>query len=323
MSVFTLSQDHPNDCLEAVESLAEQSMADNLDLVVFAPAESPELERLKKNFGRFRVIETAAETFGEAFAHFLKLAEAPCVTYVEEHSTVAPDWAAKILEAHDSGYPVVGFSLVNDNPESLISWVHLLGQFGHVTAPISSGKVDFLAGHHVSYARTLLERYGDELYHLLEDETAFFLRLKSQGVPLYLCGEAVSHHLHLNDLRSLLTLEFHGQRSFAATRARQPSLSLLHSFCYTLLAPLIPLVRASRLLPHAERIGLIERFSWKLAPPLAAMLCVGTVGELMGYWFGPGESATAKTTYEFERRKMVQPEVIAQEKIRPRTTRPE
>ena len=93
-----------------------------------------------------------------------------------------------------------------------------------------------------------------------------------------------------------------------------------------LIATFIPLVLATYLYFGAFDKGtaalqLIERFSWRLAPPLAAMLCVGTVGELMGYWFGPGESATAKTTYEFERRKMVQPEVIAQEKIRPRTTR--
>ena len=234
------------------------------------------------------------------------MADSPFLTYVEEHSTVAPDWAERILQAHDSGYPIVGFSVLNDNPQHLVSWVHLLGQFGHVAAPIPSGEVGFLAGHHVSYRKELLELYGDELLHLMEDETAFFLRLRTEGVPLYLCGEAVSYHLHLDDMRSLLTLEFHGQRSFAATRARQPNWSVGHTLFYTLLSPILPFVRAYRMIPHAVRVGLLKRFSWKLLPPLTAMLVVGTVGELIGYWFGGGRSAVSKTVYEFERRHMVE-----------------
>ena len=197
LAAFSYALNSPLECLPALESLSRQTVAHQLDVTIFAPHSPPEFEDFRDRFAGFQVLYPDGQTFGELFAQFLTVNEAPYLAYVEEHSEVYPDWAERLLEAHSSGHPVVGFAIENGNPERMVSWVHLAVQFSHITAPISSGAVDFLAGHHVSYSRELLTKYQSKIVSLMEDETAFFLRLRQDGVTLYLCGEALSIHLHL------------------------------------------------------------------------------------------------------------------------------
>lgn len=305
IAAFSYALNSPLDCLPALESLSQQTVASELEVIVFAPHSPPEFEDFHNSFFSFRILEPEGETFGKLFAQFMAVSKAPYLIYVEEHSEVYPDWAEKLLQAHLSGHPVVGFAIENGNPESMVSWVHLAVQFGHITSPLPSGNIDFLAGHHVSYSRDLLSKYQSKIVSLMEDETAFFLRLRQDGVPLYMCSEALSIHLHLAKLNELLNLEYHGQKSFAATRAIQPGWSKLHSLFYTLAAPAIPLVRLKRIAPNLKRLRLLERFGLSFLGLTALVLLVGTVGEILGYWLGEGSSPVGKTRYEFERRSLL------------------
>jgi Glycosyl transferase family 2 len=305
LAVFSYALNSPIECLHALKSLARQTVSHKIEVIVFAPYSPPEFESFGDQFASFKVVEPTGRTFGELFSQFLDISESPYLAYLEEHSEVYPDWAEKLLDAHHSNHPVVGFSLENGNPESVVSWVHLAVQFGHVAAPLTSGSAEFLAGHHVSYSRGILTIYRSELVSLMEDETAFFLRLRKDGVSLFLSGEALSVHLHLARLNELLHLEYHGQKSFAATRATQPGWSAFHSLLYTLAAPLIPLIRLSRIYPHLRRLQLLKRFGTGFMALTVLVMTVGTVGEVAGYWFGPGSSPLGKTRYEFERRNLL------------------
>jgi len=305
LAAFSYALNSPLECLPALESLSHQTVAQQIHITVFAPFSPPEFEEFHDRFAGFQVIEPEGETFGELFAQFMRVSDAPYLVYVEEHSEVYPDWAEKLLQAHLSGHPVVGFAIENGNPKSLISWVHLAVQFGHVTAPIPSGPVDFLAGHHVSYCRELLTKYQSGIVSLMEDETAFFLRLRQDGIPLFMCGEALSIHFHLARLQELLHLEYHGQKSFAATRATQPGWSKLHSLVYSLASPALPLVRLIRMAPNLKRLRLLQSYGFRFLALTILVLLIGTLGEVLGYWLGEGSSPMGKTRYEFERRSLL------------------
>src|SRR5205814_10620629 len=69
----------------------------------------------------------AARTLG------IRSASAPIVAMTEEHSFPDPDWAEHLLAAYAEGgdrVAAVGAGIVNANPDSGVSWVNFLLEYG-------------------------------------------------------------------------------------------------------------------------------------------------------------------------------------------------
>jgi hypothetical protein len=294
-----------SDCRLAVSELQRQSIAPAMDVIVVTTEPETLEASLQTGFASFRFIKLAAmQTTGEAMAAAVRAARTDFVCYAEEHSYFAPDWAEKIMQAHRRGYQAVGFAMENANPGP-ISWTQLYGQFAPVVAPALSGELEKLAGHHVSYSRALLMGYGGNLEDILEDESALFLDLRAKGIALYLEAQAISRHVQVSTWAGLIGTDFHGHRTFAASRWKLGHWSLPKRLFYAAAAPLVPLLRLQRILPHILRAGRLSTLGPFMAVPMAVMLCAGMFGEAMGYLFGAGASAEARLPLEVQREQFV------------------
>ncbi|MEM6332599.1 MAG: hypothetical protein AAF823_04590 [Planctomycetota bacterium] len=305
LTVYSVGADTAADCHLVLGELARQTAADRLEVIIAAPSFEGFDRSQTGAFANFVELEIPpAEALGQAMAASIRAASGKAVVYAEEHTYLSDDWAERLIEAHQAGRPVVGFSMTNANPGTLVSWAHYFGQFAEIVAPVESGPRDFLAGHHVSYDRELLLGYGELLAEAMEDETAMFLDLRKRGVPMWLEGRAMSNHVNVAKLGALLSLDYTGQRSFAATRARLGKWPWWRRLVFAGGAPLVPFLRIVRIWPHLRRVPEGRRRTVGVLAVLAVMCTAGAVGEAMGYLFGAGSAHVARREAELEREKL-------------------
>lgn len=303
LTVFTIAHETASDCRDVLKSLQRQSIRDAMEVIIVAPNRDGLADDCLDEFGAGRwILLPEVRSCGEPMAAATRAAQAPFVAYAEEHSTLREDWAENLVAAHEAGYDAVGFAMENANPDSVVSWAHLYGQFGPVVAPVESAETDFLAGHHVSYRKQmLLDDYDDMLRDVLEDESALFLDLRARGRKMYVAGDAVSFHVNISSLKAYMHLDFLGQRSFAAARARVARWSPWRRIFYACAGPLIPFVRLRRIFTHIRRTGRGKELLPEILVPLLLGLSSGAVGESVGYLFGGGRSAEQKAPAELQR----------------------
>lgn len=301
LSVFTIASVSAADCRDVLNELGRQTIHDRLEVILVTPDRKGADERISDRFASFHWVDMPrAPTAGEAMSAAIHSATGPFVVYAEEHAFFREDWAERLLEAHAS-YQVVGFAMENANPETLTSWAHFYGQFGPAVAPVESGEVPMLVGHHASYSRDLLLSYGDLLPGLMEDESVMFLDLRARGIPLYMAGDAISQHLHLSRLGAYMHLDFLGQRGFAAMRARAGHWPWYKRILWACGAPLIPIIRLRRILFHLQRTGRYHHLMPGILTRLLPALVAGGAGESLGYLIGAGNVARQKIPKEFKR----------------------
>lgn len=303
LSVFTIGLESAADCREAIESLAKQDLAHELELLIVSKSAEGVDEGVLQRFWAVRHVPLPeSRECGAAMAAAVRAAQCPYVTYAEEHATFEPGWADALIRAHEAGHDVVGFAMLNNNPEKMVSWAHLYGQFGPVVAPAESGPVQLLGGHHASYRTAMLLSYGPLLQAMMEDESALFLDWKSKGGVLWLAGDAESGHINVADFWAYCKLDFNGQRGLGSARARAGNFSLLKRIVFACACPLVPLVRMKRIVSHIFRTGRQgQLLPWVLLPMIPA-LSAGALGEAIGYLWGLGDSAKQRSPLELQRR---------------------
>lgn len=291
---------------EAIRHLAAQTIAARIELVLVVPSrEAVELdEAALAPFHGHRVVEAGPiRVTAHATACGIRAAGAAYVAYAEEHSYMGPRLIECVLDALRSGYVAVGWGLENANP-SLVSWAHAYLQFAPLVAPVASGEVEALVGHHCAYRRSALLAYGETLEDAMCTEGVLHAHLRAKGERLYRVGEATSAHVQISALRHLVGHEFTMQRVFACTRVEIMGWGWGRRLLYAAGAPLIPFVRVRRSLaalaraPAARRRALVPR----VVPVMLAAAAAGALGEMLGYLVGGKQRALERgMPYELDR----------------------
>ena len=306
LSVFTIASESPSQCQLVLAEMRRQTLRAEMEIIVVSPTHDRLKDEDFKNFGAWQWVKLpSARTCGAAMEAAVRAAKAPFVAYAEEHSYFDEAWAERLVAAHEAGYDAVGFAMENANPETLTSWAHLYGQFGNVVAPVESGETDFLAGHHVSYRKSVLLDYGNLLADMLEDESALFLDLREKGRSMFIAGDAISRHVNISKLGSYMRLDYLGQRSFAAARANVQNWPWWKRALYAGAAPIIPWVRLRRILRHIRRTGRQQEMLPQILAPIGLALIAGAWGEMLGYLLGSSDSAQRKAPLELQREEYV------------------
>ena len=310
MSVVLVTPDDYDTIRKTVHHLREQTIRERLEIVIVAPSLNDlglavaDLE----DFLRFRVVEFGTiKSTGAAIAAGVEQASAPIVAYAEEHSYPEPGWAAALIEAHRDSWAGVGAVLANANPGCLTSWANFFMDFGPWVDPAAAGQMDRLPWHHTSYKRSLLLGYGQRLAGMLETEGILHADLQAQGHRLYLEPAAKTRHVNLSQLSSFIRGEFHGGRLFGAARARHGRWSALRRLLYAGGLPLVPLLRAPRILRDIRRAGRQRELLPRILPLLMIGLVAHTIGEAVGYIFSAGTAAQRRCSFELNRYRHVAP----------------
>jgi len=150
----------------------------------------------------------------EARAAGVHAARGEFVAFVADHVYPDPGWAEAVIAAYDEGpWAGVGYSFRNANPDTYASRAAMLADFGPWLAPTRSGETDHLPTNDVSYRRSLLAGFGDELAELL---TAEPLLLEQRDELLDQQGYPSGASLH--ELRKLRQLPHRALERFAQQR---------------------------------------------------------------------------------------------------------
>lgn len=298
LSVIFVTPDRYQVIQRTVRSLQSQTIKDQLEVIIVAPsAANLDLDASDlQGFYRFKVVETGVnQSAGDTRVAGMRQASAPIVAYLEDHAfPVNSTWAESLLKTHEEPWAAVAPTLENGNPESLISWASYLLCFGMWANPQSLGCTQSLPWRNVSYKRSVLMKYGDELANLFVAEYALHQDLVSKGYQLYLDPSTKLYHLNFTHLIPMLQEQFFVGRVFGAGRAQ--SWSLLRRLLYIIGGPLIPCVRVWRLSQGWQGILRQHQLMPHIISPLIAGLLTGCFGEWIGYLSGFGSSLEEELT---------------------------
>ena len=306
MSVIILTPDCYETIRKTMRCLRAQSACDQLEIIIVASSASGlfDGEMELAEFNDVRVIEIGPiNSTPGARAVGVRHAAASVVAFAEDHSYPDLHWAKALIARHRGPWAAVGPAMCNANPHSTLSWVNLAIEYGPWLDPVPGGPVDHLPGHNSSYKRDLLLAYGSELEAMLEAESVLHWDLRAKGYQLHLEPTAKTFHLNYSLPSATLRLRFLGGRLFAASRARP--WTPLRRLLYGLASPLIPLVRAPRILRDLHRAGRLRHLLPGVLPVLAVALAIDAAGEMVGYLFGSGQTMRALSGMEFHRHRFM------------------
>jgi hypothetical protein len=248
LSVVVVTRDSYRTLRPIVASLACQTVASRIELLVVAPDDAAGAIPANDaaSFHSCRVVPAGpVANRGRAAAAGAVSAQGSIVALTENHCFPVRDWAERTLEAHAAGWAGVGPSIVNANPSSAFSRVLHAAGYGGFPADGQPEEREELPLHNSSYRMDVLSTYRAELGDLLADERRLQRALRRDGHALYFFPRACKRHINEATLGQLVGLAFDGGRRYAGVRARD--WSRWRRAAYGLLSPALAVPIASHL----------------------------------------------------------------------------
>ena len=288
LSVVVPSVNGPGDLLGCLAALESQRQDVDLEVLVVDRLGEDLRAAVRRDFPQARLIESAPdETIPQMRARAFREATGEAVSVIEDHVVVPPGWARSLLDALAEGESVVGGSVENAATETLLDWAAFLCEYSHCIPPLPAGPADWLTGNNVVYRRELLERYravteeGKWENHLHD-------RMREDGVRLVCRPEIEVGHKKHYTFGEYLSQRYLYARSYAGARVSQaPALKrLAYGGAALILPPLLFYRTVRRIFEKGRHRGWLFRS----LPLLAVFVTSWGLGEVVGYWFGAGNS---------------------------------
>lgn len=277
-------------CLAALERQREDVA---LEVLVVDRLGEALQQQVKQHFPWVRVLSAPGGTTIPALrAMAFEAASGDAVAVIEDHVLVPPGWARAMLARLEAGEQVIGGAVENAATEKLVDWAAFLCEYSQLIPPLASGPVRGITGNNTIYRRELLARYG-EVWRAGRWENYLHDALHRDGVTLYQHPEIVVGHKKHYTVWEYLSQRYLYARSYAGARvAGMPASRKLAYGCAGFLLPPLLFVRVVRTIWGKGR----HRRELLRSLPLLLLFTSGWgVGEIVGYWCGPGD-ALAKVT---------------------------
>ncbi len=305
LSVVVVTAQTFRNVRRTVRHLQQQTIASQIELMLVAPdraAVSDAAPHELSGFGRVACVEVGpfADVDREA-ARAVPVATASLIAFIEDHAFAEPQWAEAMVAAHAGPWVAVASTMVNANPERVLSWCNLLVSYTASVEPVVEGERSAIPGHNISYKREALLPFGDALPDRMVREGGLLSELRSRGGRFMIAERARVHHINPSTIAATAEIRWHAGRLYGARRAASGRWSLPRRALYVALGPLIPVVRYSRvtreLFGNQTRIDIARR----VKPAIFAGLVFDALGQMAGYALGAGGSLSALTRFELDR----------------------
>lgn len=273
-----------------MNALKAQTIVSRMEIVLVVPSRAKAAidESDLQVFGGSQIIEVTNLLHIPAKAEGVRRARAEIVALTEDHCFPARNWAERLVAAHQGNFAAVGPAVQNANPQTRVSQADFYIAYGKWAPPIESGVVDFLMGHNSCYKRAALLAYNENLADALEAETVLQWDMRAQGQRFWLEATTTIRHMNYERWLPWTHATWHHARLFGAHRSARWSLG--KRLLYALGAPLIPLVRFSRIRSDMKRAKLSLLSRLQIYSVIAYGLSVDALGQGMGYAFGLGDA---------------------------------
>lgn len=210
------------------------------------------------------------------------------IAFLEDDCVASPIWCASIINAHRLPYIAIGGAVEPSAYKKGLDWGVYFCEYVRFMQPFQD-EVQSLPGNNVSYKRTALEPF-------LEDKSAtagfydVFIHqsLQQSGHILRAETDLVVHNINSWTLSHLMNVPFHHGRSFAGMRFADQA--QWKRWLFAGIVPFLPWLQLSRI---ARQVFTRQRYRLRLIrtlPEIFVFLTSWSIGELIGYVFGSGES---------------------------------
>ena len=281
--------DHYRTIRRLVSCLREQTVRDQIEVVIVAPAGvdlglDPEA---LEGFAGIRMVHVEqVNPMSAGRAAGVRAATAPIIFLGETHSFPHPQLAQTLIEAHSQPWDVVVPGLANANPESALSWACFLMDYGQWFEALPAGEIPGGPTWNVAYKKGLLMEIGDGLDSALSHGDDLAVALRARGHRAYFEPAAKLDHANISQPVWWFQQRYLCGRMVAASRrARWPRSKRLMYICAS---PLIPFVVLSRLIRPLKFLARSGTLPVATAPLLVLGAIARTMGEVVGYARGPG-----------------------------------
>jgi hypothetical protein len=302
LSVVLATPDSYDTVRLTMQFLRAQTVRDQVEVVLVGPTEeglrAPAAD-LEGFWGHQLVAVGPVSSIARVNATGVRRARASLVALAEDHAFPEPEWAATFIAVHVGPWAVVGPSIRNANPTTVVSWCDFVVGYGPWMDPAAAGPAPFLPGHNSCYKKSVLLEYGDRLDEMMEAETVLQFDLCRRGHQLRVAPGARLAHTNFAFASSWLPVMFYQGRVFGSSRAR--SWGFTKRLFYGAASPLIPAVRLLRAVPQFARAGGPKPTMIRLLPMLALGLVFDGLGQMLGYLAGSGDAVARVAQYEFHR----------------------
>ncbi len=279
-----------------VDALRRQTLASRLELVLVGPGLEPP-PGLAAGLGSFVTIDSPTHPLSAARAAGIAASRGRAVFVAETHGFPRPDCLELLLEAIDAGAAAVMPRLVNANPATARSHASLFATYGAFTGP-HARRLGVVALHNGMFDRVRLasvaEHPSDLVYGVGLSEV-----LAREGAQMRFVPEAIVEHLNVVRPRGVLADRLMGGRLWAGIRSRSWSAS--RRAAHVAGAPLAPAVMSVRIFRSDGWRALGREAPRGTAALVVAFAALQTVGEVVGYLAGPGESERRHVDLELHR----------------------
>jgi hypothetical protein len=209
------------------------------------------------------------------------------VAVIEDHVIVPQGWARQLLGAAREREQIVGGAVENAATERLVDWAAFLCEYSHCILPLPAGQAEWLTGNNVIYPRALLARYTDVIARG-GWENELHDAFRRDGLRLECRPDIrVGHKKHYT-VGEYLSQRYLYARSYAG--ARVAGASAPRRFAYGAAAFALPPILFYRTVSRIVAKRRHRRELVRSLPLLALFVSSWALGEVAGYWTGPGDS---------------------------------
>lgn len=288
-----------------LEHLARQTVRDRIELLVVAPSERElgdvPADLLTGYHAVRRIWAGPIDNVDVAAALGIREATSAVVAMVEDHAFPEPGWAEAIIEAHREPWGIVGSTFTNANPHSLLSWANMLMAYGSWIVPVAGGEIGSVSRHNVSFKRSVLMAYDEELERLLGRDGGLLPRLAADGHRSFLAPGARLAHVNPSRLWSTISLRVNAGRLRAGLRAARGAWPTWRRVVYVVGGPLLPIVLFRGMFHAYFGDGQRDELVPRAIPALMIGTTLDAIGQVVGFALGAGSTAETLAGFELER----------------------
>lgn len=210
-------------------------------------------------------------------------ARAGLIGFVDSDCIAAPDWAARVLEAHREPTLAIGGVIDLAPPHSALGTALYLCEFNQWLPGTPAGPMLDIPTCCLAVKRAALECFGPFREDGYCSDTAFNWKLARAGEPPRLDPRIRVAQIMEPTARGFVAKQLMHGRAFARMRVAEQGFSTARRWAYAALSPVLPLLLALRLVRRLHqrrpsRFGLVRS-----APLVFVGLCLWSAGELVGY----------------------------------------
>ena len=210
------------------------------------------------------------------------------VAVTEDHCVPQRDWVASLIEAQRrTGWAAVGGGVEIAPTDRAIDWAVYFCEYASLMSPVPAGPAPAVPGMNVAYDMEQLEPMRSVFTQGLW-ENVIHDRIKEAGHQIGLDPSVIVNHCKHFTIAMFLSERFHYSRAYAGNRVSGASSMTRATWAVKSLAlPPLVLLRVLRaVITRRRHLGRLAR----CAHLVVMFSVVWSVGELVGYVAGPGDS---------------------------------